>query len=102
MNGMLFHSVLRRVGSVAILLAMAWGVIGGCRRGPRQPQDADLYRAAERGDVAALGRYIDAGGDVNAVLDRDGEPVTALHLASAAGHLPVVRGLIKAGADPNA
>ena len=57
-----------------------------------------LHRAAHRGDAAAVGRLLEAGGEVDAAT-RHG--VTPLALASAGGHAAVVATLLGAGADPN-
>ena len=57
-----------------------------------------LHRAAHAGDVAAVARLLDAGGEADAPT-RHG--VTPLALASAGGHGAVVEALLAAGAEAN-
>jgi ankyrin repeat protein len=60
--------------------------------------------AATRGDVASLARLVATEGPVAVRLDDEPEELTALHLASGAGHLESVNYLLSAavGADPRA
>jgi hypothetical protein len=58
-----------------------------------------LIIAAERGDVAALGRLIEAGADVNA---RDASGRNAVLAATQGGQVDAARLLIARGADVNA
>jgi ankyrin repeat protein len=58
-----------------------------------------LMLAAFRGDLAAVGRLLELGADVNA-RDRDGD--TALMFAAFKGHEPVVALLLRRGADVHA
>ncbi|TMW69721.1 hypothetical protein Poli38472_001877 [Pythium oligandrum] len=60
--------------------------------------EEELRKAATNGDVADVKRVLETGVDVNA-FDEDG--MTALHLASSAGHVDVVRVLLDHGADLN-
>ncbi len=59
---------------------------------------AQLVKSVKAGDVAEVGRLLQAGADVNA---RDEEGATLLMLAAYAGNLDLVEALIKAGADVN-
>ncbi|GFR44765.1 hypothetical protein Agub_g6096, partial [Astrephomene gubernaculifera] len=54
-----------------------------------------LFAAAEAGDLAKLQQALAAGAPVDA---RNSEGCAALHLAAAAGHAPLVRALLAAGA----
>jgi ankyrin repeat protein len=63
------------------------------------PGVSDLFTAARRGDVDTLNRLLSEGADPNA---RDANGDTPLMLAAAGGHEPVVRHLLKYGADVNA
>jgi ankyrin repeat protein len=58
-----------------------------------------LYRAARRGDTAAIQRALSAGYDPDAPAGDDGMPL--VHAAALAGQAEVVRLLVDAGADPN-
>ena len=88
-----------------LYLAAAAAVALGAGFGPpaiAAGQAADdagpLHRAAHAGDAAAVGRLLDAGGEVDAAT-RLG--VTPLALAAAHGHAAVVETLLRAGADAN-
>lgn len=59
----------------------------------------ELFAAARRGDVKAVGTLLDAGVDVNT---KSPYGATALHFAADKGHVEVVRLLLKRKADPNA
>lgn len=66
----------------------------------KREQNEDLVRAAARGDLGEVKRLLAAGVDENAT---DGkERWTALHMAAAYCHEPVVSTLLAMGADPNA
>lgn len=86
--------VRRIVGVIVAVLALAGPAAG------QQPADdaGPLHRAAHAGDAAAVGRLLEAGGEVDAAT-RLG--VTPLALAASRGHAPVVEILLRAGADPN-
>lgn len=58
----------------------------------------DLFKAAVRGDAAAVRALLDEGVQVNA---RGLRGFTALSMASLSGHLDVVRALLEKGADVN-
>ena len=58
-----------------------------------------LYRAARRGDTAAIQRALAAGYDPDAPAGDDGMPL--VHAAALAGQAEVVRLLLDADADPN-
>ena len=89
---------LLRVG-VAAMVTLAVAVGLPAIAAAQVADDASpLHRAAHQGDAAALGRLLEAGGEVD-VATRHG--VTALALASARGHAVVVETLLGAGADPN-
>jgi bla regulator protein blaR1 len=62
------------------------------------PLDRALYGAAEDGDIEAIDQLLQAGANVNAVIDGDGSPLIA---AARTGHLSAVKHLIDRGADPN-
>lgn len=55
-----------------------------------------LHAAAARGDLAALGRSLAAGDDVDA---RDGQGRTALHVATFTGQREAIRALARSGAN---
>lgn len=59
----------------------------------------NLHSAAERGDVAAVKAFLEAGPDLNVF---DEISFTPLHYAARGGHLEIVRLLLQAGADVNA
>ena len=61
---------------------------------------ANLFEAAGRGDVAAVGALLDAGADVDGVREEDER--TALHCAAACGHAAVVTLLLERDADVDA
>jgi hypothetical protein len=65
---------------------------------PSAADVAALHRAAEAGDLLALGRLVQLVGP-NAA---DGEGVTALHHAASAGQVAAIGALLAAGADANA
>lgn len=65
------------------------------RRAQRAQHGAALFAAAERGDVARIAALLDAGADVNAMVDE----LAALHAAAAHGHLAAARLLLERGAD---
>eukprot|EP00959_Pyramimonas_sp_CCMP1952_P124214 2597290-Pyramimonas_sp.AAC.1 len=58
----------------------------------------ELYTAAHEGNVRALASLLDTGALVNA---SDSKGLTALHVACAAGQLPVVEVLLARGSNPN-
>lgn len=58
-----------------------------------------LFAAAERGDVAAIGRLAASGQRIDA---RDGHGRTPLHVAAYARQRDAMRALVRAGANPNA
>ncbi|OLC79356.1 MAG: hypothetical protein AUH72_14560 [Acidobacteria bacterium 13_1_40CM_4_65_8] len=60
--------------------------------------DRALYEAAESGDIAEIDQLLQAGADVNCVLDGDGSPLIA---AARERRLDAVRHLLDRGADVN-
>ena len=60
--------------------------------------DRALYDAAEEGNTSDIKRLLDAGANVNAVLQGDGSPLIG---AAREGHLAAVTLLLDRGADPN-
>lgn len=88
-----------------ILLICIGTLLPACRDGKGRPSPEDLRWASESGDMAAIQRYIAAGGDINIPFDTHkglSGGQTALHLACLGGHLSVVEELVKAGANVNA
>jgi len=79
-------------------LCMALLLLGAVTRAA-QAQTTELHRAAEKGDLAALRSYLEAGADPNS---RDTAGRTPLHEAVAAGQGDVVRLLLDSGADVRA
>lgn len=68
-----------------------------------RPVSTALGDAAERGDLTAVRRLLDAGVSPDAVVPVPGdEGTTALQLAAVGGQLPVVRLLLDRGGDVNA
>jgi beta-lactamase regulating signal transducer with metallopeptidase domain len=65
---------------------------------PEGPLDEALYKAAERGNVSDIDKLLNAGANVNCVLDGDGSPLIG---AARRGHLAAVRLLLDRGADVN-
>lgn len=66
--------------------------------------DAQLFRAADRGDVAGVRSALSLGANVNVRSD-DGDTPLMVQLQAQwfnAGDLPIVRALLRAGADANA
>lgn len=61
--------------------------------------EADLWEPLVEGDTGFVSRYLQAGGDPNAVQEADGN--TALGLACLFGHTEIARMLIEAGATVN-
>jgi ankyrin repeat protein len=59
---------------------------------------AELLSAAQRGDVAALGKLLPVAGDLTTFVGQDG--VTPLMLAAAGGHEPAVKLLLERGSSP--
>jgi ankyrin repeat protein len=70
---------------------------------PPAPQEKAQYTgllaAAGRGDAAEIERLVARGAKVDV---RDGYGRTPLHVAAYGGHADAIRGLVKAGANPNA
>jgi ankyrin repeat protein len=70
---------------------------------PPSPQEKAQYTgllaAAGRGDAAEIERLVARGAKVDV---RDGYGRTPLHVAAYGGHADAIRGLVKAGANPNA
>lgn len=66
---------------------------------PQASPNLSLVEAAELGDLKTVHRLILEGADLEA---RDVKDATPLMRAAANGHLPVMKALIKAGANPNA
>ena len=60
---------------------------------------AGLHKAAHEGDVAAIGKLLSSGADLNAT---DGDGRTPVHVAAFASKPGVIAALAKAGADMNA
>jgi hypothetical protein len=60
--------------------------------------DRELYEAAENGDIEGVREMLEAGANVNAVLDGDGSPLIA---AARRGGAEMVRFLVELGADIN-
>jgi len=61
--------------------------------------EISLHKAAERGDLVAIGQHIAAGTDINAKDDEDGE--TPLHRAITRGQTEAAKMLIRTGCDLN-
>ena len=61
--------------------------------------EISLHKAAERGDLVAIGQHIAAGTDINAKDDEDGE--TPLHRAITRGQTEAAKMLIRIGCDLN-
>lgn len=59
---------------------------------------SDLWKAAERGQLAAIGAALKRGASVNA---QDADGWTPLMYAASAGHLDAVQELVRRGANPN-
>lgn len=74
-------------------------VVAGCGQTDDSDADAQLLRAAARGDVMALTAALNAGAGIEA---RDAHRRTALLLAVTADHVDVARVLVARGADVNA
>jgi hypothetical protein len=66
---------------------------------PEKAQYTGLLAAAGRGDAAEIERLVARGAKVDV---RDGYGRTPLHVAAYGGHADAIRGLVKAGANPNA
>jgi beta-lactamase regulating signal transducer with metallopeptidase domain len=62
------------------------------------PLDVALLKAAGRGNLASMIRVLDAGANVNAMIDGDGTP---LIVAARQGHFRGVQLLLERGADVN-
>jgi beta-lactamase regulating signal transducer with metallopeptidase domain len=65
---------------------------------PSSPLDQALYEAAENGDISEINRLLDAGANVNSMIDGDGSPLIG---AARNGRFAAVRLLLDRGADPN-
>jgi ankyrin repeat protein len=87
-----------RRASVSLLSLLAAGVLGSPACMPR-PQNA-LSVAAARGDVAAIERILNDGGDPN--LGAQSRAFTPLIWAARAGQVAAIRVLVARGADLNA
>ena len=61
--------------------------------------EISLHKAAERGDLVAIGQHIAAGTDITAKDDEDGE--TPLHRAITRGQTEAAKMLIRTGCDLN-
>jgi hypothetical protein len=62
------------------------------------PLDRALFEAAQEGDIESIDKLLQAGANVNAVIESDGSPLIG---AARAGRLAAVKHLLDRGADPN-
>jgi bla regulator protein blaR1 len=76
--------------------ASALAPVSGQRR--QRALDAELYEAAEAGDLAGVEEMLQAGANINAAIDGDGSPLIA---AVRSGRTALVQYLLDRGADPN-
>ena len=94
---------------VAVLLTVLMGCLADNDRESTAPMSQEAKAATARlktisesreaGDLAEIGRLIEAGANVNVINRLD---VTPLMIASGYGHTEVVKLLLEAGADVNA
>merc|ERR1711915_1162259 len=61
--------------------------------------NALLWEGARKGDISKVREALEEGADVNSRVNSKGS--TSLHLASAEGHVEVVKILLEGGADSN-
>ena len=61
-------------------------------------KNRSLFEAAEKGDIDRVKQLVTEGADINAQITSHGE--TALHIASARGHLKIVELLLAKGETP--
>lgn len=62
------------------------------------PLDRALFEAAKSGDLSAIDGLLNAGANINCVLEGDGSPLIG---AARGGHLAAIRQLLDRGANPN-
>lgn len=95
------------IGLLLLLATLASGQPQRRRRLPQTPLRfppeylTPLMRAAQDGRLGAVRYLLSSGVDVNETLDELGG-ISALMVAAGAGHVEVIKELLRAGADPNA
>jgi hypothetical protein len=96
MNGSVSVKVVR-------ILPMAWPVaLGSGGETLEDPDETDLMRAAERGDLTAVQQLLTAGGKANVnALDQSGQTALILACQEPKAGPAVVKALLASGADVN-
>lgn len=102
---------LRTVTSVMLIATLAVVSLGSLRavasnqtqisnvaKTDSSPVDRALVEAADEGSIAEINRLLEAGANVNCIVEGDGTPLIA---AARNGHLSAVALLLDRGADPN-
>ena len=95
-NIITLRKYLGKVAPAAILLAVIWLAVVGCKFTPPSDPSKEILEAAAQGNLAEIEKLLNQGADVNT---HDTNGITPLMLASAEGYREIVVLLLEKGAD---